>query len=554
MTTNRICALFAVAIFTLIAAADVPAHAQTYTDLYNLGTNAGDPLLPAWMGLFAQGRDGNLYATSQGGGDFIGGVQYGTIFRLTPAGTMTVLHSFDGPTDGGHPNSGLTLGSDGNLWGTTPAGGPVGYGTVFKITTGGTFTVVHNFNGNTEGSAANAPPILGIDGNFYGTTGNGNNAVFGTVYKMTSKGKLTVLHTFDGITRYPQAIVLGLDGNFYGTFLGGTGANVNGGIFRITPKKKFVVLHAFTGTDGQNPMGAIIQGTDGNFYGATRAGGTGGLGVVYKMTPSGNLTVLHNFANDGFGSTPFAGLVQATDGKLYGVTIANPGTSFGVLFQITTGGTYNNLVLFTNTSGNFKGNGPQVTPYQHTNGTLFGDTTSGGTGTSGCNFCGVLYSLNMGIGPFARLVYWWGKVGDTVQILGQGFTGTTSVKFNGTATSFNVVSDTYLTATVPSGGTAGNVTVTTPTGTLTSNHTFLVIPVVTGFSPPGGPVGSAVTITGSGLTGVTLVKFGAKSAAFTINNDSSITATVPTGAKTGKISVTSPGGVAMSKLKFTVTP
>jgi hypothetical protein len=141
-----------------------------------------------------------------------------------------------------------------------------------------------------------------------------------------------------------------------------------------------------------------------------------------------------------------------------------------------------------------------------------------------------------------------------VQILGQGFTGTTGVKFNGTPGSLNVVSDTYLTATVPAGATAGNVTVTTPGGTLTSNHIFLVVPVITGFSPPSGPVGSLVTISGSGLTGVTLVKFGSKSAAFTVNNDGQITATVPAGAKTGKISVTSPGGIATSKLKFTVTP
>lgn len=553
MTMNRISSLFAVAILMLIVAGSATVYAQTYTDLYNLGTNAGDPVNPAWMGLFAQGRDGNLYSTSQGGGAFIGGNQYGTVFRLTPSGTMTVLHSFDIAKDGAHPNSGLTLGADGSLYGTTPGGGPVGFGTVFKITTAGTFTVVHNFNGNTEGVSANAPPILGMDGLFYGTTGNGGGAVFGTVYKMTTKGKLTVLHTFDGITRYPQAITLGLDGNFYGTFLGGTGVNVNGGVFRITPKKKFVVLHSFTGTDGQNPMGAIIQAVDGNFYGTTRAGGTGSQGVVYKMTPSGNITVLHNFANDGHGLAPFAGLAQATDGKFYGTTINNPGTSFGVLFQISSTGSYADVVFFSNVAGAFKGASAQVSIFQHTNGTLYGDTNGGGLNT-GCVGCGVLYSLNMGLGPFARLVYWTGTVGSTVQILGQGLTGTTGVKFNGTPATFNVVSDTYLTTTLPAGATAGNVTVTTPGGTLTSNHIFLVVPVITGFSPPSGPVGSLVMISGSGLTGVTLVKFGSKSAAFTVNNDGQITATVPAGAKTGKISVTSPGGVATSKLKFTVTP
>src|SRR4030095_4078328 len=186
------------------------------------------------------------------------------------------------------------------------------YGSLLKITTTGTVTVMHNFNGNTEGTTANAPPIQGKDGHFYGTTGNGGT-IFGTVYKMTPAGVYKVLFTFDGTIRYPQAITLANDGNFYGTFLGGTGTNVNGGVFKVTPAGKLTILHRFTDADGKNPMGAIIQGTDGNFYGATRMGGTGGQGVVYKMTAAGALTVLHNFANDGHGLAPFAGLVQATD-------------------------------------------------------------------------------------------------------------------------------------------------------------------------------------------------------------------------------------------------
>jgi uncharacterized repeat protein (TIGR03803 family) len=123
MTRNRISALLAVAILTLVVATSDKAHAQTYTDLYNLGTNPGDPVNPAWMGLFAQGRDGNLYSTSQGGGDLVGGHQYGTVFRLTPSGSMQVLRSFDLSVIGALPNSGLTLGTDGNLYGTTPTGG-----------------------------------------------------------------------------------------------------------------------------------------------------------------------------------------------------------------------------------------------------------------------------------------------------------------------------------------------------------------------------------------------------------------------------------------------
>lgn len=549
MTRNRICALFAGAMLLLGVGASATAHAQTYTDLYNLGSKSDDPTDPGWLGLFAQGRDGNLYSTSQ-----TGGTGFGTVFQLSPAGKMTVLYSFQNKKDGAFPKSGLTLGTDGSLYGTTSAGGSVGYGTVFKITTGGSFKVLHNFNGNTEGTPADTPPIQGIDGNFYGTVSDGGNAVFGTVYKMTPSGKMTVLYTFGGMVRYPAALILGTDSNFYGTFLGGSGANVDGGVFKITPHGNFTVLHSFDGTDGQNPMGAIIQATDGNFYGTTREGGSSSDGVVYKMTPAGAVTDLRSFANDGNGFAPFAGLAQATDGKLYGVTTTNPGTSYGVLFQITSTGTYSDLVLFTNTTGKFPGANPQVSLFQHTNGTLFGDTYGGGSGKL-C-FCGVLYSLNMGLGPFVSFVGpdFSGKVGKTIEILGQGFTGTTKVLFHGVPATFAVVSETYLTAVVPAGATTGSVTVKTPDGTLTSNKIFRVTPFIQSFSPPSGPVGTPVMITGTSFTGAKKVTFGGvKATSFTVDSDTQVTATVPTGAVTGKIAITTPGGTAVSATDFTVT-
>ena len=549
MTRNRICALFAVAILLLVVGASATTHAQTYTDLYNLGSKSADPTYPGWLGLFAQGRDGNLYSTSQ-----TGGKGFGTVFQLSPAGKMTVLYSFQNKNDGAFPKSGLTLGTDGSLYGTTSAGGSVGYGIVFKITTSGKFTVLHNFNGNTEGAPADTPPIQGADGNFYGTVSDGGNAVFGTVYKMTPSGKMTVLYTFGGTVRYPVALTLGIDGNFYGTFLSGSGANVDGGVFKITPHGKFSVLHSFNGTDGQNPMGAIIQATDGNFYGTTREGGSSSEGVVYKMTPAGALTDLRSFANDTHGFAPFAGLAQATDGKLYGVTSTNPGTSYGVLFQITSTGTYSDLVLFSNTAGKFPGADPQVSIFQHTNGTLFGDTYGGGSGKL-C-FCGVLYSLNMGLGPFVSFVgpLFEGKVGKTIEILGQSFTGATKVSFHGVTATFTVVSDSYLTAVVPAGATTGSVTVNTPGGTLTSNRIFRVTPVILSFSPTSGSVGTPVTITGASFTGATKVTFGGiKATTFSVDSDTQITATVPTGAKTGKIQVTTPGGAATSPGVFTVT-
>ena len=554
MTTHRIRVLLAVVTLMLVVSAANSACAQTYTDLYHLGTNTGDPVNPGWMGLFAQGRDGNLYSTTQTGGAFVGGHQYGTIFRLTPSGSMQVLASFDPSVIGALPNSGLTLGTDGNFYGTTPTGGPVGYGTLFKVTPTGTVTVMHNFNGNTEGTTANAPPIQGKDGNFYGTTGNGGT-ITGTIYKMTPAGVYKVLFSFDGNVRYPQAITLGNDGNFYGTYLGGTLTNVNGGVFKVTPAGKLTVLHRFTDTDGKNPMGAIIQATDGNFYGTTRAGGTGGQGVVYKMTPAGVLTVLHNFANDTHGLAPFAGLVQATDGKFYGVTTTNPGKSSGVLFQITSTGAYADLVYFSNVAGNFKGTNPQVSLVQHTGGTLFGDTLGGGN-NAGCVGCGVLYSLNMGLGPFVSILpsLRWGKASATIQFLGQGFTGTTAVSFNGVPATFTVVSDTFLTAKVPTGATSGKVTVKTPSGTLTSSQVFKVVPVITSFTPSSGSIGAKVTITGSGFGGATKVTFGGAAATnYTVNSGTQITAFVPNAGKTGSIAVTTPGGTA-GKGTFTVTP
>ena len=538
-------ALLVVAAILLCTASATILHAQKYTDLYNLGSTLGEPANPAWMGLLAQGRDGNLYSTSQGGGMNT----YGSVFQLTPAGKMNLLYSFMNKKDGASPNSGLTLGTDGNLYGTTPVGGSLGFGTVFKITTSGQFKTLHDFNGSTEGLHPDSPPVEGFDGNFYGTTD-------GSVYKMTPSGKLTVIYTFPGKSGLgqPEALTLGIDGNFYGTTLGGQGAYRYGAVFKITPHGTLTVLYPFMGTpDGQGAKGAIIQASDGNFYGTTEGGGLNGVGAIYKMTPAGALTIIHSFSEtDGMGLHPLAGLVQATDGKFYGAAGSN--TSSGVLFQITSKGKYTVLVSLTNNIGKYPGANPQVSLFQHTNGTLYGDTYGGGTGKL-C-FCGVLYSLGMKLGPFVSFVgpLFEGKVGKTIEILGEGFTGTSNVSFNGVSATFAVVSDTYLTAVVPAGATTGSVTVTTPGGTLTGNKVFRVTPVILSFSPTSGPVGTPVMITGTSFTGAKKVTFGGvKATTFKVNSDTQVTATVPTGAMTGKIAITTPGGTATSPGVFTVT-
>ena len=525
------------------------AHAQIYTVLHNLGMTNTDPLQPAWMGIFAQGRDGNLYSTTQAGGAFTNSHQYGTVFSLTPSGTMAVLHSFD-DTNGGIPNSGLTLSTDGNFYGTTTIGG-LGWGTIFRIKPDGTYTLLHSLNGFSEGTTPNTPPIQGFDGNYYGTAGDGNNSVFGTFYKMTEAGVVTVLYTFDSTNRYPRGLVLGTDGNFYGTTVGtSTGL---GTVFKMTPQGKITILHKFSGTDGSNPIGQLIQATDGNFYGTTKGGGSGAQGVVYKASPAGVFSVLHNFVNNGQGMTPIAGLVQATDGNFYGMADTNPGVGSGLIYQITSGGVY--TILHEYLAKNKDGASPQTPMIQHTGGTLFGDTYSGGIGTF-CA-CGVLFSLDMGLGPFVTFLppHSAGKVGKSIGLLGQGFTGATNVGFGGTSASFSVVSDTYMTATVPNLALTGFIKVTTPGGTLTSNKTFRVTPQMTSFDPSSGPVGTVVTINGVSLTQTTKVTFGGvKATTFAVVSDSQLTATVPTGAVTGRIVITTKGGTAMSATDFTVTP
>jgi uncharacterized repeat protein (TIGR03803 family) len=290
----------------------------------------------------------------------------------------------------------------------------------------------------------------------------------------------------------------------------------------------------------------LVQGTDGNFYGTTYlGGGPTNSGIVFKVTTAGVLTVLHEFSGTD-GRTPTAGLVQATDGNFYGTTPAGGSGNIGVIFKVTPAGTYSVVYNFDGTTGK----SPNVALVQHANGILYGNTTMGGTDDHG-----VFYSLNIGAAPFVRLVHNSAKVAKTVEILGQGFNGTTHVSFNGTAATFTVASDTYLTATVPAGAKTGYITVVTPSGTLKSNKQFRVTPQITSFNPPSAAVGSQVTITGISLAQTTKVIFGGvKATTFTVNSDTQVTATVPTGAVTGKITIATAGGNVTSATSFTVTP
>jgi uncharacterized repeat protein (TIGR03803 family) len=480
----QVFAAIAVLAFSVCLAGSL--HAQTFTVMYNMGTAAGDPARPSNPGLIAQGRNGDLYTvTPVGCGPYNG---FGTGFSITPTGKVKVLGCLDQENDQGGPASGVTLGTDGNFYGTSNGGDY--YGSLWKMKPTGKFTTYGVFGPPPNIFTPLAPPVLGMDGNFYGTAEEGGSTGCtygfggcGGVYKINSKGKdYKVLYPFDqtnGANPYAP-LLLGTDGNFYGTtYLGGSvnGSFKNTGVvFKITPSGEYSVLYAFCALancdDGANPIPGLTQATDGNFYGTTEYGGTGTggfrQGVAFKLTPAGQITVLYNFCSVGGctdGANPYGGLLQATDGNFYGTTIGGGAHSYGVIFQLTPSGKYTVLYNFDHTTGAY----PEVTLVQHTNGVLYGDTNQGGTAQTG-----VFFSLDMGLPPFVKLVTWWGKAGSTVEILGQGFTGAKSVSFNGTPATFKVTNDTYLTATVPTGATSGNVIVVTAAGTLASNQVFQV--------------------------------------------------------------------------------
>ena len=258
------------------------------------------------------------------------------MFKITPSGTESVLFSF--PAGSSDPYTGLVQGSDGNFYGTTGAGGTSDDGTVFKITPSGTETVLHAFaKSGSDGETPYAGLIQGSDGNFYGTTYFGGANGLGTVFKVTPSGTETVLYSFgagnDG--EHPYAgVTQGSDGNFYGTtYQGGTSGL--GAVFKITPSGTETILHSFAGgSDGANPEAGLILGSDGNFYGDTLQGGASGLGTVFEITPSGTETVLHAFAGSSDGANPSANLVQGSDGNLYGSTDAGGTKGYGTFFKV----------------------------------------------------------------------------------------------------------------------------------------------------------------------------------------------------------------------------
>ena len=359
------------------------------------------------------GSDGNLYGTTSSGG----ANNAGTVFRLTPAGQETVLHTFGSAGDGASPYAGLTEDAAGNLYGTTTIGGANGQGAIFKVAAAtGAESLVYSFGASsTDGTVPYGGLLIDSSGNLYGTTTGGGPNGAGTVFAVNpATGVETVVYAFSGLKdgSAPYAGLTGAsDGNLYGTTSAG-GANGNGTVFRLTPGATggaFTTLYSFGsggGNDGSGPESRLTLGRDGNFYGTTPQGGDYNGGTVFMITPAGAESVVHSFSGAGYlagstdGATPYAGLTLGSNGRLYGTTIAGGAYGTGSVFQVTPGvggGAGTELLLYSFTGDNGSGAGPAIggsldgaSPYgalvETANGDFYGTTFAGGSETGGVVF------------------------------------------------------------------------------------------------------------------------------------------------------------------------
>lgn len=386
----------------------LPSRAQTFTVLYKFTGNS-DGQNP--LGGVILDASGNVYGATLTGGvsDPCGpiGPGCGTVFKLDPSGKKTVLHRFTGkPNDGATPAAGLAIDTDGNLYGTTEVGGAFSFGTVFRVLPSGSETILYSFSSTATGQYPYGGLLLDQDGTIYGTTQEGGASDqcwggCGTVFQLDAAGNETVLLNFWPPAAYPtetltmdsaghlygitygsgycclgtifelskenitpsqtlytfnggpggetpnSAVARDVEGNLYGSTGVGGDANCTYGhgggcgiVYQLTPRGEEKVLYTFSGPDGGFP-GGLICDRRGNLYGTTSMGGTFGYGTVFKLDKHGNLTTLHSFASTD-GANPYSGVVQDAASNLYGTTYyggnlaaCNPPWGCGVVFKIT---------------------------------------------------------------------------------------------------------------------------------------------------------------------------------------------------------------------------
>jgi uncharacterized repeat protein (TIGR03803 family) len=379
----------------LLVTATVALSAQTLTTLYSFhGADGSNP----YAGLM-QASNGNLYGTTSAGG----ANGDGTIFQITTGGTLTTMHNFNrfNPTDGSQPYAGLIQATDGNLYGTTYRGGSHNVGTVYRITTTGTMKTLHDLDYQPDGALPYAGLVQATNGAFYGTASNGGGE-FGTAFIATAFGQYIPIYTFINsfIGANPVAgLVQASNGNLYGAAASG-GSDGCGALFEMTLSGAYTMVHDFTGDDGCSPQATLFQGSDGNLYGTASAGGAGGqghnYGTAFKITPSGTFTLLHTF--DGTdGTYPTGALIQATDGNFYGTTQYGGAYNQGTIFKVTPTGTVTTLYSFCPQAHCNDGANPYAGLILGSDGVFYGTTFNGGGGNDG-----TVFSLFVGLSPTVK--------------------------------------------------------------------------------------------------------------------------------------------------------
>ena len=330
--------LFACALVLLPLTWSAPGALSTFEVLHQFTGNPDGALA---IGALVQGDDGNLYGTTQQGGQFA----HGTVFRMTTDGAVAILHHFTG-TDGSLPSAALVLASDGNFYGTTTAGGN-GSGTIFRISPSGAFMSMYAFVNpfGSPGGGPSAPLVQGTDGRLYGVTFAGGRANAGTVFSITLAGTLTTLHEFDNSASGESgpfgAVTQAGDGWFYGTTRFGL-------IYRVSPAGGYAPVRRLNATmEGATLQSALVVANDGSLYGTAREGGPSGFGTIFRLTTGGTFSVLYSFTDGADGSAPDAGLVLGPDGNFYGTTVGVYGSVSGRrIFRMTPSGTLTPLHTF----------------------------------------------------------------------------------------------------------------------------------------------------------------------------------------------------------------
>jgi uncharacterized repeat protein (TIGR03803 family) len=380
------CALFRGALLGSAVALAVFASAasakQGFSVIHDFAGAPGDGAYPLVGVTFDDA--GDIYGASYVGGAY----GLGTLFKIAPDGTETIVRSFGNGNDGAFPRSQLAIDKSGNIYGTTNGGGGSincdgGCGTIWEYSAAGKYKVLHKFD-FTDGSQPVGQLLRDTAGNLYGITTDGGPNNQGEVFEYTAGGKFKVLHTFAGTDgAYPEcSLIQDRAGNIYGTTEGG-GSNNSGTVFEIQSGGRFTTLYSFTGgNDGANPVGGLERDKSGTLYGTAENGGANGVGTVFSLAPDGTLVALHSFAGGADGASPQGDILRLKD-TLYGATSSGgDSNNYGTIYQVDiASGTETVLHRFTGTDGS-----TSVSKLARRRGKLYGAAAYAGADDNGVVF------------------------------------------------------------------------------------------------------------------------------------------------------------------------